>query len=193
MKNFMQMNSVKTKTAMTMLAFGASVLVVNASLVLGKTDPGNGVDGLGAEDYRVPSSSLPETNPNLNHPIEPYPTGSELVVIAGMHEGMAVSHVAERTGIIAMPESTRTLAGPPFNRHQKGKTGPISTVAELIAISDLHDKMTVSQVAEQAASITVPEPATIFAGAPLLLPFFAGTLRILRQNKMGQPKWLNAS
>jgi hypothetical protein len=144
------------KTIMTMLTLGASVAVMNASLVRDKIADNGGGDGRD--------------------------TAAELVMIPGEHEGMIASHEVVRMGVIAIPESIRTFAEKPFDRSPE----PISTVPELIAISDMHDRMTVSQVAAQAASITVPEPATIFAVAPLLLPFFAGTLRILRQNKMAK-------
>jgi hypothetical protein len=43
--------------------------------------------------------------------------------------------------------------------------------------------VTISQVTQSFHQIAVPEPTTIIAGALLLLPFGASTLRILRKNR----------
>jgi hypothetical protein len=143
------------KTIITLLTLGASVTILNASLVPERIDSR---DGVAARN-----------------------TAAELIAIPGGHEGMIVSRAVDRSETFAMPESIRTFAERPLERYPSVE--PVSTVPELIALSDLRHKMTVSQEAE-AASITVPEPATIFAGVPLLLPFLAGMLRILKQNRM---------
>ena len=176
-----------------MLAFGTSALAVNASLVLDKIDAVDSVAGRSLNDFRVPLSALPrEAGPNRDGRTESISIVSELVVISRVHEGMAVTHVDERTASIALANPATFLARAPLDLDRDGKLEPISTVAELIAITDPHGGLTVSQVAERA-SIPAPEPPTILAGAPLLLPFFASTLRILRRNKTGRPKWLKAS
>ena len=177
-----------------MLAFGTSALAVNASLVLDKIDAVDSVAGRSLNDFRVPLSALPrEAGPNRDGRTESISIVSELVVISRVHEGMAVTHVDERTASIALANPATFLARAPLDLDRDGKLEPISTVSELIAITDLHGGLTVSQVAERAAIIPAPEPTTILAGVPLLLPFFASTLRILRRNKTGRPKWLKAS